>query len=408
MGADPKGKLKRTIQNKLLLILCHIFCRHPVPVGYDPEANPYAASKTLHGSYLVLPPLHCQEDPVLQKAGEILQQHNKHTASMFSEYFRIFASTELSNKANEQNGQTHKHLPLSNISFEKNTSELPQSKLLAVVQQRANEYQARSPFAAASGLEDNFDSINGYAETIRTDMAVEPATIPICEWKDVRGRQANLNAYAYDFFQHESLFRIVELNNVRDALGWHMLKVFNTLLLQIQQAFEDVSNMATEQKVLAKDFDLKIKDLESKYIKVQQHAYSIYRGKKRGQHYRHKETGKVIREDELNELKEEMRIMAYGDDLVVAFGDLQKEFRRKWKIGIVLEEIKNINSGAAPTIDYELKNKTKECRRSIHFVFFLLLLFYFGSKIGWRVFAKTRENPFKTKGEHNKRMLCIF
>ena len=70
-----------------------------------------------------------------------------------------------------------------------------------------------------SGRGDEFDSVEDLCHTVRSGVFLEQSTIP-----KLGERKGPLNAYLYDFWNHQDLRALEEDNWVRRADVWFVLK----------------------------------------------------------------------------------------------------------------------------------------------------------------------------------------
>lgn len=110
----------------------------------------------------------------------------------------------------------------------------------------------RSPFAALSGFNDNFTSVNDLCSGVRGDVFLEESAIPyIPIWP--HDTDTEFNAYLYDFFKHGSLKVLVRDNRIKQGDVWFHLKDFSLVPKTIVTSLKGV--MSVEEDYDPEDLD---------------------------------------------------------------------------------------------------------------------------------------------------------
>ena len=96
----------------------------------------------------------------------------------------------------------------------------------------------------------------------------------------------------------------------------------------ISKSLNYISSLKTRQEKLNEDIKKQISEFENGLIKVRQHKWSIYRRQK--QLWRD-EDGKDWTKDEIITHKNNLKLQAVGDNFVMAFRDLEMDFKHKFQ-----------------------------------------------------------------------------
>ena len=186
-----------TTQRKLMLVLAHLFGRRQCR-RTDEEFKAQVVKGS--PSIVFLPPLP-------EEASRILREHNAETQHIFTTYVKTFV---------EQHIHTdERSLPLTNFMVggtsdsPGNLPSLPATKI-------------RSSFVALSGHGDEFESVDDLCSTVRSGVFLEKAVIPQVEVHP-DDNPTPLNAYLYDFYQHEDITALEKANGVRKGEVWFLL-----------------------------------------------------------------------------------------------------------------------------------------------------------------------------------------
>lgn len=116
-----------------------------------------------------------------------------------------------------------------NIGTQGNPLSSESSTLMGRLQAEAIRYEARSPFAALSGLGDNFASRQELIETARNDIHLDLSAIPIIAdipsiEKVAKGSPGLLNRFALDFYHHGQLDALSLYNNLKAGEAYHAIE----------------------------------------------------------------------------------------------------------------------------------------------------------------------------------------
>merc|ERR1711997_71493 len=103
---------------------------------------------------------------------------------------------------------------------------------------------------------------------------------------------------------------------------------------------ENISSLKSKQEAMNEEVKVKIEEFENGLTKLRQHKFSIYR---RQQQFWMDEDGKLWKKWEIEEKKRRLRLQAIGDDFVMAFQDLRRDFRTKFRNIVPIGPISNYN-----------------------------------------------------------------
>ncbi|KAI5803830.1 hypothetical protein EDC01DRAFT_472866 [Geopyxis carbonaria] len=214
------------VQDKLMLVLCHIFGRRPV--------GKRSGIKKLA--------------PLPEDCLAVLHDQNAQTLKMYTNYVTTFAK-EYCTTADHT-------LPYSNLSCGRTTSDEAAVAKTGIV--------ARSAFVALSGHTDQFSSIDDLATSVRSGVFLEGASVPY-----LPDTHEPLNSYLYEFYKHGDLKRLTTEHRIRPGDRWFVLKDFSLIVAVIVAgltcyirdgpgAYYDPSRIGGEEEggdVLAEDED---------------------------------------------------------------------------------------------------------------------------------------------------------
>ena len=144
-------------------------------------------------------------------AHDILKEHNDETKAIFQNYVATYVEQYLQEEDDR--------LPLSGLKMG-NTSSLDIPCLPPV--------KIRSAFTSLSGYGDEFESVEDLCHSVRSGVFLEKSTIP-----QLGESREPLNAYLYDFWNHQDLRTLEEDNGVRRSDVWFLLKDFSLVLATI-------------------------------------------------------------------------------------------------------------------------------------------------------------------------------
>lgn len=204
----------REVLLELMLVLSHLFCRHPVRNYKDKTFLEDVVHRST--SVVLLPALP-------RRAEKILRAHNAETLGIFKTYVRTYVQQHLGDtqddtlpftkqKVGRQEGTKY---DVSSI-----LRSLPPTKL-------------RSPFVALSGSTDKFDSIHDLCDTVRSGVFLEESAIPYIRIYPDDTDGVPWNAYIYDFFKHGNMQALVSDNGIKGGDVWFHLKDFSLVLATV-------------------------------------------------------------------------------------------------------------------------------------------------------------------------------
>ncbi|KAK3937959.1 P-loop containing nucleoside triphosphate hydrolase protein [Diplogelasinospora grovesii] len=255
--ADLDTKIeKEDVLRKIVLVLCHIFCRVSL--------TRYKDKRFLEGvvhrspSLVILPALP-------ERALEILQEHNNQTLKVFQGYVHSYVTQHLYGKPDRQ-------LPLTKHTVTPNSG-VDMTELLG--SQPATT--VRSPFSALSGATDTFTTISELCSAVRSGVFLEESAIPYIPITSEELNGIPWNAYIYDFSKHGDRKAIVHDNGIRSGDLWFKLKDFSLVLATI------VTSLANflDPNVSAEDIDETEKGDGEEGIDIKTWEGESYRGEGR-------------------------------------------------------------------------------------------------------------------------------
>ncbi|KAI0139834.1 P-loop containing nucleoside triphosphate hydrolase protein [Xylariaceae sp. FL1272] len=202
------------ILREMMLILCHLFSRIPL---YKHEDKTWLKSVVHRSPSLVILP----DLPV--EAATVLRKHNDDTLKIFHGYVHSYATQHLSSVIDNE-------LPLTKQKIEPSKLWYKEADNIRDSISPLPETTVRSPFAALSGLTDQFDSIHELCNSVRPGVFLEESAIPY-----IRETQDGVpwNAYIYDFYKHGDLTALVRDNGIKRGDVWFHLKDFSLVLAAI-------------------------------------------------------------------------------------------------------------------------------------------------------------------------------
>ena len=150
--------------------------------------------------------------PALPPAAQaILKNHNNEAKAIFQKYVATYVEQYLQ--------EDDDRLPLSGMKM--GTANGLKISCLPPV-------KIRSAFAGLSGHGDEFESVEDLCHSVRSGVFLEKSTIP-----QFGESSESLNAYLYDFWNHEDLRALEEDNGIRRSDVWFLLKDFSLVLATI-------------------------------------------------------------------------------------------------------------------------------------------------------------------------------
>merc|ERR1712228_1000598 len=126
----------------------------------------------------------------------------------------------------------------------------------------------------------------------------------------------------------------------RDGLAWHKLKRFQLLLQMIDKSMENISSLKSKQDAMNEEVKVKIEEFENSLQKLRQHKFQFIEDNNNFGWMKMANYGKNGR---LKKKKKRLRLQAIGDDFVMAFQDLRRDFRTKFRNIVPIGPISNYN-----------------------------------------------------------------
>eukprot|EP00727_Mastigamoeba_balamuthi_P006103 m51a1_g2111 hypothetical protein (1286) ;mRNA; r:1629251-1635017 len=203
----------------LLELLCHLFNVLALPSDYERDRSAKG------NSTVVLPPL---EGP----GAEALEEYSRGVVDVFTR-----CSVALCSREPVEDDACSLILPVSGQSY-KPTAEQRASTCVLPFVHPADVLRplARSPFAALSGLGDEFGSGSELCTTTREAAQFDAMFLPLTERRNVSLTELRINAYALDFYKHGIIEEIKKTNRVAGV--WTVLKDWCLLLKALKVTLE--------------------------------------------------------------------------------------------------------------------------------------------------------------------------
>lgn len=204
----------KLILRTIMLVMAHLFGRYPCRLA---EKEWFERLISRSSSVVFLPALP-------PKAEAVLRKHNDDTLDIFKTYVKTYIDQHIQ----EQDCR----LPLSGVkcggdgivSTDCLMTPLPATCL-------------RSPFAALSGYDDNFESIADLCRNVRSGVFLEESVIPHLAISPFE-TDGPLNAYLYDFFQHGDITALQKANGIKRGDVWFVLNGESGLQIRAPSSFE--------------------------------------------------------------------------------------------------------------------------------------------------------------------------
>eukprot|EP00727_Mastigamoeba_balamuthi_P006104 m51a1_g2112 hypothetical protein (1235) ;mRNA; r:1644375-1650149 len=203
----------------LLELLCHLFNVVTLPGDYERDRS------SKGNSTVVLPPL---EGP----GAEALEEYSRGVVDLFTR-----CSIALCSREPVEDDACSLTLPVSGQSY-KPTAEQRASTFGLPFVRPADVLRplARSPFAALSGLGDEFCSGSELCTTTREAAQFDAMFLPLTERHSVSLTELRINAYALDFYKHGIIEEIANTNRLAGV--WTVLKDWCLLLKALKVTLE--------------------------------------------------------------------------------------------------------------------------------------------------------------------------
>ncbi|KAF8671655.1 P-loop containing nucleoside triphosphate hydrolase protein [Rhizoctonia solani] len=199
-------------ERNIIHLVATLVARLPLPYFSSSQEVLKRLRSTLP-SLIQLPPL----PSYIQNA---FQQYNEETLRIFSTYAVTYAHQHLKS-------QPDSALPLS--LHEVGSSEKLSGGIVgnALKDLSLKGRIARSAFVSNSGHGDTFESVAELCRSTRSGLHLSSHNVPYFEY------DAPVNAYALDYWQHESVHPLIEANGLRAGEVWFVLQNFSLALTTI-------------------------------------------------------------------------------------------------------------------------------------------------------------------------------
>ncbi|CAE6475433.1 unnamed protein product [Rhizoctonia solani] len=312
---------QRETEANIIHLVATLFARLPLPY-FASSQDVLKRLRSSLPSLIQLPPL----PTYVQRA---LQKYNAETLNIFGTYAVTYAHQHL-------RGSPENLLPLSQHEIGA-SSAVAEGMVGDVLKELSFKGRAaRSVFVANSGHSDAFTSIAELCRSTRSGLSLNSHNVPSFDF------EAPVNAYALDYWQHESVRPLIEANGLRGGEIWFVLQNFHMALatilaslriLLIDRVAEPTSESEQEVKprLRSTDWDEGSSDDEV----VEKNAQNTKSKKETGieDEGDDKEEARVVRE-----LLDELEVASRPDgvpeeDWIVyeAFQSVTNEFYLKWK-----------------------------------------------------------------------------
>lgn len=218
------------VMQKLVLVLANLFGRRYIPAKFFSD-------KKFHQSKVFL-------DDLPEDFLAALNEYNMQTTEDFASFLLIVSKLVDMNQEYE--------LPLSQLKF--TGEECQDCQLVSHLMSCKEGRAAISPFACLSG---NFDDALLHPEissnTILRTSGIDHTHAPVL-WPqsfDSQGRRMPLNAYALDFYKHESLKGLEQDNRLHPGEAYDLLKDFLLTIQSISVSLRELCENEDDNVVLA-------------------------------------------------------------------------------------------------------------------------------------------------------------
>ncbi len=216
------------VLSTLALVLAHIFERRPCRRYQD--AAWLATTVRPSSSVILLPPLPADAEAVLHA-------HNASTLAVFRLYVQTFVQQHLAGQPDDVLPYSGRKVgPVGDTDLRDGPGDSPDDfdgRDVAGRPALPRHVELRSPFAALSGFDDNFQSIRELCTTVRAGVFLEEQSVPYLAVFPADTDGMPFNAYIYDFFRHGDLSAIIKDNGIKDDTAWYLLLNFSLVLASI-------------------------------------------------------------------------------------------------------------------------------------------------------------------------------
>ncbi|CAE6542924.1 unnamed protein product [Rhizoctonia solani] len=203
---------QRETEANIIHLVATLFARLPLPY-FASSQHVLKRLRSSLPSLIQLPPL----PTYIQRA---MQQYNAETLEIFGTYAITYAHQHLKKTPDNV-------LPLSRHEIEASVA-VTEGKLGHTLKEYSFKYlAARSAFVANSGHNDSFKSVAELCRSTRSGLSLNSHNVPSFDY------EAPVNAYALDYWQHESVRPLIEANGLRKGEIWFVLQNFSMALATI-------------------------------------------------------------------------------------------------------------------------------------------------------------------------------
>ncbi|KAG8755364.1 hypothetical protein FRC11_006090, partial [Ceratobasidium sp. 423] len=206
-----KSKPQETETN-IIHLVAMLFARLPLPY-FSSSQEVLKRLRSSLPSLIQLPPL----PAYIQKA---LKQYNAETLDIFSTYAITYSHQHLRQESDNLLPLSHHEVGSAGALAEGIVGD-------ALKGLSFKDLAARSAFVANSGHNDSFESVAELCRSTRSGLHLNSHNVPNFDY------EAPVNAYALDYWQHESVRPLVEANGLREGEVWFVLQNFSMALAAI-------------------------------------------------------------------------------------------------------------------------------------------------------------------------------
>ncbi|CAE6339059.1 unnamed protein product [Rhizoctonia solani] len=203
---------QRETEANIVHLVATLFARLPLPY-FASSQDVLKRLRSSLPSLIQLPPL----PTYVQRA---LQQYNAETLNIFGTYAVTYAHQHLRRSPENL-------LPLSRDEVGASSTVAEGVLGDALKELSFKDLAARSVFVANSGHSDSFTSIAELCRSTRSGLSLNSHNVPSFDY------EAPVNAYALDYWQHESVRPLIEANGLRRGEIWFVLQNFSMALATI-------------------------------------------------------------------------------------------------------------------------------------------------------------------------------
>lgn len=231
-----EGRSFSDMQQDFMLLMSHLFGRRSISKAFTSRDNIQELTMK-YPSKILLPPLP-------QSTVNLLKEQEEEILRIFTSYAVAFSRGALT--------EPDCKLPLSHDVYSGTGSNEP-SLFRTFLRDSAIRTEARSPFVANSGHDDQFKSIKELGRTARNGLNIQTHAIPslgsiiTTAGKDAVKSEHTLNAYLLDFFNHGQVSTLAAANGIRRGDVWYLLQDFSLTLQTIKVGLEEMLKKAAKE-----------------------------------------------------------------------------------------------------------------------------------------------------------------